>query len=452
MLSRFFQPVFLMGTLLLILVWPVPHTIAIRNLLIFSLLFIGIYLFFALNLKQYLKTYLLCFLGLLFLWMIAHYLFFSHSPTHEWQELKSTSLRAFIGFFIALCFAALIKSKQISIHWISIVFYAYPFGIFLIYCYQSYESGLWLAPNDFLGKNHSNDGINKVNPAFLGSIAVAIAYANLAYLFRKSQSIKLNLISLHSIGLIIAFSASIVVNTKNGVGIGLLLTIVFFAYLVFSFFRNIKTSLSLLVPMLIVLTIGFFVWNKHSSSASPGWGSIIQDVKTSIQLDKYPNWQNTPKFGMPLNELNQPVAWNTYERFAWASKGVDLIVKYPLGYGTLTHQSFPALLKFEGVSIVCPMLTCGTHSGWVDFGLAYGVPGLMVLLLTIAFGIYYAFRQKDAYASLAGWLFLVALIAPTVQEIAMKHLFEIWIFIIALGVGFLSNSAPNSSGDHGISQ
>ena len=76
----------------------------------------------------------------------------------------------------------------------------------------------------------------------------------------------------------------------------------------------------------------------------------------------------------------------------------------------------------------------------------------MVLLLTIVFGIYYAFLQNDAYASLAGWLFLAALIAPTVQEIAMKHLFELWIFIIALGVGFLSNSESKSSGNQGISQ
>jgi purine-cytosine permease-like protein len=150
---------------------------------------------------------------------------------------------------------------------------------------------------------------------------------------------------LHSTGLIIAFTASIVVNTKNGVGISLLLAIFFFGYLLLSFFRNLKTSLSLLAPILIVLTIGFFVWKKHSANASPGWETIIQDIKISIQVDKYHNWQNTYKFGMPLNELNQPVAWNTYERFAWASKGVDLIVKYPLGYGTLTHQSFPNTLE-----------------------------------------------------------------------------------------------------------
>lgn len=436
-----FEIAFLSLTFVLILVWSIPHTIAIRNILLLVILPLAIVYLRKYFSSSYQFQISSLFLLILFIWMATHYLIFSFSPEIELKELASTGVRTLIGCLIAIAMAAVIKSKKYSFEWMSIAFYIYPLGLLTIYLYQSYSLGAWLNPNDFLGKNHSNDGINKVNPAFMASIAVALAYANISFIFEKYHDLKTMLIKVgpHVFGVFASFASVFVVNTKNGVAICVFLTVIFVVVTLFKIFKNFKKNKYLSLALVFAVIAGGSLWQNHSSKASPGWQSILSDVTTSVQVDKYLNWQNTTKYGMPVNDNGQVVAWNTYERFAWASKGIFLIKDYPMGYGTLTHQSFPALLKLEGVQIVCPMATCGTHSGWVDFGLAYGIPGILSLTLAIFFGLHAGLKIRDSYATLGCWLFIVALFAPMFQEVAMKHLFEIWLFIIALASGLVAS-------------
>jgi hypothetical protein len=451
----FIEIVLLGLTFSLIAIWAVPHTIAIRNILLLMCLPLAL-VFLKRHLPiSYRSTIAIIFLLILFIWMVTHYLIFSFSPTIELKELTSTGLRSFIGCLIAIAIAAVIKSKKYSFAWLSTAFYIYSFGILSIYLFQSNSLGVWLSPNEFLQKNHSNDGINKVNPAFMASIAVAVAYANISVIFEKYRDLKTILIKIwpHVLGVFASFTSVFVVNTKNGVAICIFLTIIFIIVTIFNILKNFKKNKHLLFALIFTVSAGGSLWLNHSTMASPGWQSMLSDVATSVQVNKYLNWQNTPKYGVPVNADGQVVAWNTYERFAWPSKGILLIKDYPMGYGTLTHQSFPALLKLEGIEIVCPMATCGTHSGWVDFGLAYGVPGILSLTLAIAFGLCAGLRIRDSYAVLACWIFLVALFAPLFQEIAMKHLFEIWLFIIAFASGLVANpKASNGNSNQGMTQ
>jgi hypothetical protein len=443
-------------TFALIAIWAVPHTIAIRNILLLMCLPLALVCLKRHLPISYRSPIAIIFLLILFIWMVVHYLIFSFSPAIELKELKSTGLRSFIGCLIAIAIAAVIKSKKYSFEWLSTAFYIYSFGILGIYLFQSNSLGAWLSPNDFLGINHSNDGINKVNPAFMASVGVAVAYANISVIFEKYQDLKTILIKiwLHVLGVFASFASVFVVNTKNGVAICMLLTCIFVVVTVFNILKNFKKNKYLLFALVIVVILGGSLWLNHSSKASPGWRSMLSDIATSVQVNKYLNWKNTLKYGVPVNADGQVVVWNTYERLAWASKGALLIKDYPMGYGTLTHQSFPELLKLKDIEIVCPMSsTCGTHSGWVDFGLAYGVPGILSLTLAIAFGLCAGLRIRDSYAVLACWIFLVALFAPLFQEIAMKHLFEIWLFIIAFASGLVTNPKASEGNTHqGITQ
>lgn len=440
-------------TFALIAIWAIPHTIAIRNILLLMCLPLAL-----VCLKRHLPisygfSIAILFLMILFIWMVAHYLIFSFSPAIELKELTSTGLRSIFGCLIAIAIAAVIKSKKYSFEWLSTAFYLYSHGIVGIYFFQSYSLEVWLRPDDFLAKNHSNDGVNKVNPAFMASIAVAVAYANISVIFEKYQDFKTIFIKIwpHVLGVLVSFTSVFLVNTKNGVAISLFLTIIFVIVTIFNIFKNFKKNKYLLFALLFTVIAGVALWLNHSAKTSPGWQTMLRDAAISIQVDKYKNWQNEPAMGLPPSGSAQPIA--NYSRFSWAAKGVLLIKDYPMGYGTLTHQSFPALLKLEGIDIVCSMETCGTHSGWVDFGLAYGVPGILCLTLAIAFGLYAGLRIRDSYAVLACWIFLVALFAPLFQEIAMKHLFEIWLFIIAFASGLVANpKASEGNSNQGMTQ
>jgi hypothetical protein len=440
-------------TFALIAIWAIPHTIAIRNIFLLMCLPLALVCLKRHLLISYRSPIAIFFLLILFIWMVAHYLIFSFSPAIELKELTSTGLRSLIGCLIAIAIAAVIKSKKYSFEWLSTAFYIYSFGILGIYLFQSNSLEVWLSPIEFLQKNHSNDGINKVNPAFMASIAVAVAYANISVIFERYQDLKTILIKIwpHILGVFASFASVFVVNTKNGVAICMFLTAIFVVVTIFNILKNFKKNKYLLFALIFSFIAGWALWLNHSAKTSPGWQTMLRDAAISIQVDKYKNWQNEPAMGLPPSGSAQPIA--NYVRFAWASKGILLIKDYPMGYGTLTHQSFPALLKLEGIDIVCFMETCGTHSGWVDFGLAYGVPGILCLTLAIAFGLYAGLKIRDSYAVLACWIFLVALFAPLFQEIAMKHLFEIWLFIIAFASGLVANpKASDGSSNQGMTQ
>ena len=160
----------------------------------------------------------------------------------------------------------------------------------------------------------------------------------------------------------------------------------------------------------------------------PGWSHLVEDIQVSVQIDQYQNWKDTPKLGFPKRSDGGDVAGNTYERFAWGAKGIELIQKYPLGYGTINQGSFRYLLIRDGINY--PHYN-QTHSGWIDFGLAFGIPGLVILLSALLGTIILAVKKKNYLSMVAIWLSMAIFLAGCFEEISFKHTFEIWMFLIA---------------------
>jgi hypothetical protein len=276
----------------LIAIWAFPHTIAIRNILLLICLPLALVCLKRHLPISYRSSIAIIFLIILFIWMVAHYLIFSFSPAIELKELTSTGLRSFIGCLIAIAIAAVMKSKKYSFEWLSTAFYIYSFGIVGIYLFQSNSLGAWLIPNEFLGRNFSNSGINKVNPAFIASIALAVAYANISVIFEMYQDLKTILIKIwpHVLGVFASFASVFVVNTKNGVAICMFLTGIFIVVNIFKIFKNFKKNKYLFFVLVIAIVLCGVISLHHSSKASPGWKTMIRDAQISIQIDKYKNW------------------------------------------------------------------------------------------------------------------------------------------------------------------
>jgi hypothetical protein len=72
-----------------------------------------------------------------------------------------------------------------------------------------------------------------------------------------------------------------------------------------------------------------------------------------------------------------------------------------------------------------------THSGWIDFGLGFGIPGLAILGLVFLSCMWFAVRQKTLFGLLAIWLTIALVPFGLIAEITYKHNFEILIFFIA---------------------
>jgi hypothetical protein len=419
----------------LLSIWVLPNTIALRHALILIGLMSAITIIFKSEFFKGLafkEIYPLVLFSLIFIWPLIHFFFFSLDPALESQELRSVWLRALAGSITAI-------GLSISLRILPSLrpyFYICVFIVSLInlgaYLFFSYQNEGFILPTDFV----TIFVFKKIEAAFFGVIAIALACANLIIVLEKKYDRKNILtIFLWFLGITMAIISSVVANTKNGVAVALGLCFLLALSLLFkAVFQGGSSRWRLILPVLFVSMLLAGGWKVHSKFASQGWGTVLEDVVISSQLDKHNFWRyNSPHWNkvrgeiFPKNSYGIPVAGNTYERVSWATQGVLLISQYPMGYGSI-NRSFVGMLNYANVQ---QELESQTHSGWIDFGLAYGLPGLAILLLVFISIIYKGIISRTQFGLMATWLIIGFIPFGIVAEICYKHNFEILIFFTA---------------------
>jgi hypothetical protein len=182
---------------------------------------------------------------------------------------------------------------------------------------------------------------------------------------------------------------------------------------------------------------------KEHAKHNAGWSSMWEDTKTSLQIEKYPNWQNPQALGYPVNATGQVVKANTYERVAWATAGVRIFLpQNPYGLGILKGP-FTVLMQ-EGYPNSTTYLP-STHSAWVEIGLAFGYPALFLLLGALFFLGLLSLSLKSQFQATA-FMFSAGLIALyTVGEISSQHAIEMLFFLISLAAALLFPCRPKAT-------
>jgi hypothetical protein len=419
---------------LLAAVWVLPGTIGIRNWLLgIGLLSSFFYIWSKRSVITINRTCLpLMLIGVLFLWAGIHYLFFSLEPTLELKEIKGIWLRSFGGVVIAIVVGiAFQKFKNIRVIFLFSILFI-PLINLTIYVYQSILKERIIQPNDFVTQYL----FNKIEVAFFGSVAVStlLAYALILLLKKQNLITSAKLFVIYMSCMLMALS-SVISSSKNGVAVSLGLIGLYCVCMVYlSIFRTgqrIKYFLSALIFALLFL----FIKNIHQAKAGPGWGSLVADIKVAVQIEKYQNWKNPSKFGLPFNEHGQVVAGNTYERASWALAGLHLLANNPLGYGSV-NNSFKGMLNHQKVEHNVPGQT---HSGWIDFALGFGVPGIVIIILAQLSIIYLGLKNKTKFSLMGVWICIALLPLGVIAEISYKQYFEATLFFITFAAVMVWN-------------
>ena len=122
--------------------------------------------------------------------------------------------------------------------------------------------------------------------------------------------------------------------------------------------------------------------------------------------------------------------------------GVRLIGQYPFGYGSI-NESFVGLMDEEKIR---HGHMGQTHSGWIDCGLAFGVPGLILvftsLLLTIAFGL----SARSPLNLLAVMICVTLIPFSAIAEMSWKQYFESMLFFISLAATLIAAKGEMAGG------
>jgi len=295
----------------------------------------------------------------------------------------------------------------------------------IAYGYASYLNGGLVKPNDFVMFLFA-----KIETAYFGALAASIAVANLTYLFvvKNVKASRLQLV-LYLLGLGIVLLSALVSSTKNGIAIAIGLTaLLTLIILINSMVNQSSSRLISIVTLIFILGVVGIVWKNNKTLSSRGWDTVLQDAKIAIDIDGNKQWQTGVYETLPHNSSGQIVAVNTYERFAYASVGLRLIGDYPLGYGSI-NRSFVGL---QDVAQILHGHQGQVHSGWIDFGLAFGMPGLALLFVVMLLIICFAITNPTLLSLCAGMICIALIPMGVIAEICYKQYFEATIFFVTL--------------------
>lgn len=375
----------------LMLIWPLSGTIAARNTALAIGCLASLAWIYSVRPKITLSMTLpaLCLLAVPgWLWM--HYFFLPTDTAAQLYDLRGTWLRAILAVLMASGLGLMIARRPKRMIWIWLAMAALALttlGRFLLEVWRTHQ---WVI-NDFRFPFKYKSAL-----VYFLMYPCLVAYGLLHYCVVKwsvnSQScflgLSLNLVlGLSAIGLVtVCWVDFIAAHALNGVlvagmvGLILLLTCLIYSVRVCRTRKSINYWL-LLSAVLVVLSTALTLFWQYDQKYERKLTNIVSDMQVAAQIDVHPHWQRDPvsqDLFTPTDSLGRAVNVSTYERTAWFVKGISLLQEYPLGAG-FSYLAFRYWMHQENPNLHLSK----THSGWLDYALGLGLPGLLLTWLAM---------------------------------------------------------------------
>lgn len=163
------------------------------------------------------------------------------------------------------------------------------------------------------------------------------------------------------------------------------------------------------------------------------WANFSDSVRIGWDIDGHDWWLDQVANPRPHNDQGVPVDHSAYSRAAWLRGAVRMIGEYPLGTGYDRNALRRALARSYGPSAHAPG---HAHAGLLDFTLATGIPGGLMLTGALIWLSVLGWRRwrvtRDA-AGLALAIFCLSyLLRAAVDGIVRDHMLEQAFFVIGL--------------------
>ncbi len=442
----------------LLAVWSLKNTIALRNALLAIGTLLAIFLFWQLSRVKHSKNtptprttswaqYIPLGLSLVMLiWVVIHYLLFSSEPGQQFQELSSTWLRVLESILIGLATGLVLREHPRRAQFLWLGIYGSFVYLLIHYLGMYFQTSQAFMPNYYFSSPFGN----KINTVLMGGLFIsAICGSAAAALIHNRPNYPWPIYCYWLLGVLtILFAFTTIIDTRNGVGVGIILITCWALYVGLSKLRQQLKQSKLdwkfgLVTMIPVILIAIFI--QQHLSINRGWNHFVDDLAVAVKIDEVPNWQDVKKYGYPNTASGEQVYPNNYERAAWAAAGIHSITQNPLGYGMLEHSLGKVIRKSYPEAMIR-----SSHSAWIDLGLAFGIPGLLLTLSALLSTIVLALRSHSPNRLVVIWIAADLLLTFTIAEVSSKHTIEILFFCIALLNAMLigqksaeSNSALN---------
>lgn len=443
-------------------IWATVHTIALRNtlLVIGSLLGVSYWVSWMKSYKfekggwpaiEILNWIPFLLIFSMLAWVVIHYLFFSQFPERQWKELSSTWLRSLLAAIIGSATGLALQRNQ-KFAWLMWLGLMISFLVLICQYLPKALARHSFFATDFFGNYIYWAKFNGVLAGIIlitGLLGLSIDYVRTSIANTKVGTLQVTgemickkrrysrLLFLYSFfGIFISlYSFIFIFDAKNGVGVtGFLLALwalIASVYLARAFLKHkgqyVLASWSKYFLIYLLIVAVFLGLSFVQVNTNYGWKSLVKDVAISLDTKSNTHWQNPGKMGYPTHSDGRSVAGNTYERVAWASVGIQIILDHPIGSGVL--RSLPDQMKLKNIDFKSASYT---HSAWIDLGLAFGWLG--ILLIPMCFVITFIgalMKPRTPYRALIISLSFTLPILYLVGEYGFQHGIEILLFMTA---------------------
>jgi hypothetical protein len=210
---------------------------------------------------------------------------------------------------------------------------------------------------------------------------VAIAFADLAgRICFKRRLLPISSATLGGVFLLSAISLVLLTSKASWLNVVLMLGL-FAAAIVFQGHRYRTQILAMSLAAVIGLgALGFLAQSR--------WDNALESIRYGQAIESSTIWRGA-EGTLPPN-INE----SFYLRAAWATVAWRGLAEHPLGRGYGSDAFGRYLAERHGLKGAV-----SSHSGWLDFALANGIPGLLLLLV---FGAALSFRSWRAFATNTG--------------------------------------------------
>ena len=410
----------------LVIVWPLPHVIALRNTLLISLL---VWLIAARwpPLKwsfagSVFKWPSLC-LAALLVWLFVVALWVDTNPATSLSGIKGEWLPPLVAFAVGALMVGTLTRKGMSQQLVMKT----VFGSLMLLIVLQFGLGTWYLlfegglPGFFGGITD-----HKANITYVAAITLSMLLAD-----ATARTPEVGFLGLPRWLQLGSFAVLVITTymsgTRNGIVIVLLLTVIWAPFFLINVLRLSRRA-TLMGFLGLALCMAVAAWAMIKIDKR--WSRLLVTVPVAWNVEGDHSWLWVQKMGLPLAADGLPVEATAYERISWAIVAVKLIIEHPLGT-SISKDAFRQLVEVQ----YGPTRTGHAHNGYLDLGLEAGVPAVLLwlvfLILLLRLGV--VNLRGPTYASLALILYIIGFgTRSALDAILRDHILEQFMFFAAL--------------------
>lgn len=426
-LRKWWLPVWLFA---LYFVYPIPHTIALRNLLLVSGLVCCLWIIrhdgTGKDAWRALKTFRTSgwILATLSGWLIFQSSVISPYPQLALDMLRGDWFNELLVAVIGGC--AVLAGRQGGarrvLTTLSLALFAH---IVLLLAYQCW---LWLSTGNpslgltpFANRDYHSTLLTALIALLLADLSTRIVFGT--NLLAISQRTLLLILTL-------SYVATWVLMARNAVVITCVMTLITAGVLITREKHRPKLQVTTgIIALLFALSVVTWIGQRSDER----WNGFSEAVQAALDTKNNLAWLDEGKNARPVMQNGQAVGHSTYMRLAWAKIAIEQIERYPLGLG-YGHKAFGwAVNRSYGLQTGHE----SSHSGLLDFTLSNGIPGLILWLALSGALIAAGWRTFLKKGSAAGLMLTFTVVAYLVRCLVDGHLSGFRLEMYALLVGAL---------------